>query len=110
MLVDDLYYSYNSKKSGNIFCNYNLIDAPTLAQAQKWLRKEKNVFICPLPHTKFEENSEGEYEIVSYDMWYYDLWINGKDESPLKSNEFSTPEEALSAGITECLKLIEKDN
>ena len=70
--------------------------APTLAQVQKWLRKEKKYHIAPLC---IEEN-----------IWYYSV-----DELiqnvvvALNESEFTSYEEALSSGITECIKILDKN-
>ena len=87
--VDGLYDSLNTNTLSDIVC-----DVPTLAQVQKWFR------------VRHEQSIEPKYD--SYQWWccmtdmftseWYDL-----DES------YSSYEEALSAGITECLKLLEKD-
>ena len=74
----------------------SFLSAPTLAQVQKWLRKEKNLFVEPR---------------LFYDKFHTDC------KSPLRSkywevehgkNYFSY-EEALSAGINECIKLLENE-
>lgn len=86
--VDNLYDSLNTNTLSDIVC-----DVPTLAQVQKWFR------------VRHEQSIEPKYD--SYQWWccmtdvstseWYDL-----DES------YSSYEEALSAGITECLKLFRK--
>lgn len=87
---------YNVKalsKVRNVAKEQIVCDAPTLAQVQKWLRKEKGLFV--------------EAHFMRIDAYTYE--IHGE----IHKNDFtvySIPEEALSAGITECLKLLEKEN
>ena len=90
--VSDLYKSHNSKSyEKNVIC-----DAPTLAQAQKWLRKEKDYYIEPRLfydklHTDCKSSTRGKYWQIEHGKYYFSY------------------EEALSAGITECLKLLENE-
>lgn len=86
----NLYYSENKSNSFREVC-----DAPTLAQAQKWLRKHK--------HYSIE---------VSLDKNHTPLWqsfvVRLSDVKNIKNVIFcASYEEALSAGITECLKILE---
>lgn len=91
--VKDLYISYNSE-----YTSYNRIDAPTLAQAQKWLRKEKNLCVC------------SEIDIVDTEdnKYFWTIYKLPSKKQIWKTISFDSPEEALSAGITECLKILEK--
>ena len=93
--INDFKVSFNSID----FCNGIFYDAPTLSQAQKWLRKEKGWSIDPV----FIHNN---------DKHYCCYITNMTDESChsdlLFDNYYDSSEEALSAGITECLKLFEK--
>ena len=78
-----------------------ICDAPTLAQAQKWLRKEKNLSLEPCFVRR---------DYTDDKQWYCFITnisnkVNGLDDPDL-DDYFSTYEEALSAGITECLKLL----
>ena len=85
--VNDALCSVNSESEIEIVC-----DAPTLAQAQKWLRKEKHYYIDCLH--------------VIANNWTYEI---SDDNGSVKYNEYMLVsfEEALSTGITECLKLLE---
>lgn len=69
-------------------------DAPTLSQVQKWLRKEKG--ICVEPIFIYEQVFEVILKSISYALY------KRLDE------KFNSYEEALSDGITECLKLLGK--
>lgn len=84
--------------------NY-LVSAPTLYEAQKWLRNERNIFIVIIPHYVCD------YEIVEYEYrisTYIDLmeqpckWI-----SSLSYYEYY--EECLNAGILAALKMIDHE-
>lgn len=69
---------------------------PTLAQAQKWLRKEKNHHV--------------DSSCIDKDIWYYTISELIDNVVVLRNDlEFSSYEEALSAGITECLKILGKN-
>ena len=75
----------------------NDLPAPTLAQVQKWLRKEKGIYIEPILiydkfYTDCKSPSRGKYWAVEHRKYYLSY------------------EDALSAGITECLKLLEKED
>lgn len=84
--ISDLYYSFNSRNVSII------IDAPTLAQAQKWLRKNKHIHVEP----NIVNENTFRYSIKSIP---YSLCRSTRDI-------FNSYEEALSTGITECLKLL----
>lgn len=73
----------------------NWISAPTMAQAQKWFREEKGIYVEP----RFEFDYFG-VVIVDDDGGY-------KTEM---DEEFESYESALSAGIEAALKLIEEEN
>ena len=90
--IKDLYTSYNSE-----YTSYNRIDAPTLAQVDKWLRsKGLWVEICLEP---FDEKG-WQFDIFNLkDHYYYNFAF---------STVYDTYEKALSAGITECIKILEK--
>ena len=90
---------YNVESLGkirNIAKEPLLCDAPTLSQAQKWLIKEKRFYV--------------KVDSLCITSWFYDI-DNLKDNESIETyGVYDSFEEALSAGITECLKLLEKDN
>ena len=97
--VDDLYDSLNTNTLSNIVC-----DIPTLAQVQKWLRKEKNLYVYA-DGAVFDKN----YEKPSYYPCILDV-ISEHDKIGISDfNHYLTPEEALSAGITECIKILKEN-
>lgn len=69
------------------------IEAPTLAQAQKWLRKEKQIDI----------------EINVYHLGHreYRPVIYNNNDNAIILRPYCSYEEALLAGITKCLELLE---
>ena len=85
-------------KEDNTFIKVTLCSAPTLSQAQKWLREVKK-----------------EHIIVCLDRWVtnkpyrFDLYQEFGEElyGQCVVNDFQTYEEALSAGISAALKSIE---
>lgn len=92
--VEDLYRSYNSYSINNLEYRANTIDAPTLVQVQKWLRKTKKYNITP--------------KYIGNNYWIAEISIlDTTNISHIKV--YDSYEEALSAGITECLKLLEKE-
>ena len=87
--VEDLYDSLNTDTKSKIVC-----DVPTLAQAQKWLMKEKNCFVHP--------------GFILKHHWNFTIFDVIEAEPIFCSHiMYSSYEEALSAGIIECLKLLE---
>lgn len=72
------------------------IDAPTLWEAQKWLLKEHHLYI--------EINW---FLINNHNEWYTTIINISKRERINCNGEYYSPEEALSVGIIECIKLLE---
>ena len=90
----DCFYSHNSLREGVVTSNY--IDAPTLWEAQRWLREEKNISVFP------ERNSFG---------WYCGVhWFeNNVERISYPFDEVSSYEEALLEGIKEAVKLLKEE-
>lgn len=85
------------------FWEHERVDAPTLAQVQKWLRKEKEIYLI------YEIGLGNEIHNAKFEWTAYNC--KGYIVSNLSSGFiYDSPEEALSAGITECLKLLENEN
>lgn len=78
--------------------------APTLYEAQKWLMKEKNVVVISLPNGEYYD--ENDWRLTG--TWDYELYIDSKDMTYGPEHNFEDSEEALSAGITEYIKLLAK--
>ena len=85
----------------NLLCpNIDICDAPTLAQAQGWLRKEKNYYVNP--------------DADVSDCWLWEI-VNLRNSDLVcmwnlsnQPNHYNSYEKALSAGITECLRILER--
>lgn len=86
------------------------ISAPTLWQAQKWLREKKGIAINVIAHDASDKYREGKYHWMEVHLpnsnengpQWVDWFIYGKH--PL----FDTYEEALSDGLSQMLELIKK--
>ena len=76
--------------------NNDIVSIPTLAQAQKWLRKNKKIYVYVMP------------TIISLCEKYFFIIRTSNGEKWEINNNHDSPEEALSTGITECFKLLEK--
>lgn len=92
------YYFSEFKKITHSSCinNFNgglcIMSAPTLAQAQKWLRS-KGYSVEPRSWAR--------------NYKFYIAQIETCRDITLSDSSYSSYEETLSAGITECLKLLE---
>ena len=95
--VIDCFYSHNSLPKNVMTANY--IDAPTMWEAQKWLREEKNiiveVFVDDDSDTPITYNIHKDGECVSHHHGKY--W---------SVKEWS---EALSEGIKETVRLLKEE-
>ena len=88
---------YNNYNSG--YYRYNLISAPTITQAQKWLREVKGVKVYIKPLFSSEE---------------YEYWISFKFKGFMVDDECygveETWESALSEGINEAIKMLKHND
>lgn len=117
------YYTKENAKDKNVWLTFTLgaaedfnrenkirrslgiCSAPTLAQAQKWLRAVKSVIVIAIP----KETRLGDEKDCFADLWYCDIYINESlRKSTCGSYLYPTYESALSAGIEAALKLIEE--
>lgn len=83
------------------------ITAPTLAQAQKWILTNNKVFITVEPYFVNWEN--GNYSNPKYEYIIVDNDGN-RYESSSRKTYFDSPEEAMSAGITDYIVEFLKEN
>ena len=89
----DCFYSHNSLREGVVTSNY--IDAPTMWEAQKWLREEKKIHI-----TIF----------VFKDIYYWDISMVGSYASCKETHkDYSSYEEALLEAIKEAIKMLKEE-
>lgn len=104
----DCFYSHNSLHEGVVTSNY--IDAPTMWEAQKWLR-EKEIYVSVIP----EYNEFGPVKGVKYrlevahwkddDFGYETIeWLEEEYIVML----FDSYEDALLEGIKEAVKLLKE--
>ena len=93
----DCFYSHNSLREGVVTSNY--IDAPTMWEAQKWLREEKNIQIeIPI---SFMDNG----------VWKFGFRIQTPEFYDRAIGEWDSYEEALLEAIKEAIKILkEKEN
>ena len=84
----DCLESHNSNTSDD----NSYVDAPTIYQVQKWLRKEKNIIVAPAPFNDFK--------------WCACIYrVKFPDEL---CKEFDTYEEALSEGIKSAIEILKQ--
>lgn len=101
---------WNSAEIGGSKYPYKHISAPTLWQAQKWLREKKGIAINVIAHDCSDKYRGGKYHWMEVYLpncnengpQWMDWFIYGKH--PL----FNTYEEALSDGLSQMLELINK--
>ena len=94
--VIDCFRSHNSFPKEVMTSDY--IDAPTMWEAQKWLREEKKVIVVIVPYT---------YNIITETRtWTYEMWL--EDNLEREVHDFKTYEEALSEGIKEAVKILKE--
>lgn len=80
------------------------ISAPSLWQAQKWLREKKELFIEVSPN--FGMRARATFGITSYDFTLFDS--RGHIINDMDSSTYPSYEAALSAGISAALELIKE--
>lgn len=108
-------YNENGKLSPNLeewcdiaFLNYNyhdeLCSAPTLAQAQKWMREVKELDI---DITLFREIDAREEPVRI--KRYYNCEIAYSEDAEDLSEDFDSYEEALSAGIDKAIEILKEE-
>ena len=101
-------YDYHSDFYSDTSSDSDL-PAPTLAQAQEWLREKKSLYTFA-DGGVFDKGDRPIYYPVILDVANEHNEISTNDNIENNWNKYYTPEEALSAGITECLKLLEKED
>ena len=92
--VIDCFYSHNSFPKEVMTANY--IDAPTMWEAQKWLREIHNIFVMI------------DRSFAASNSWHYVICANDDFEHLIEqpSLENYSYEEALSEGIKEAVKIL----
>ena len=85
------YYNVNSNDFVDFFCS-----APTLAQAQKFLIRNKNYFIMS--------------ELSTCERWGYVIYdVKNQKRVDFELDNYNSYEESLSAGITKCIEILENE-
>lgn len=81
--------------------------APTLSQAQKWLREEWGIHINVCIYSDYSTDADGKV-CDRWDFWGFDLYaVSGGKQIEDGDGEYDSYEQALSAGIAAALELIE---
>lgn len=83
-------YDFNYDDSNELF--EELISAPTLAQVQKWFRKNKQIHVEP--------------NIINENTFRYSIKSVPYSLYRITEDIFNSYEEALLSGITECIKFL----
>ena len=110
--VIDCFHSHNSLREDVM--THDCIDAPTMWEAQKWLREEKEVYVTVIP----EYNEFGPIKGVKYrlevaywkdDEFGYETieWLD--EECPHTIITFDSYEEALSEGIKGAVEILKEE-
>ena len=90
--VIDCFYSHNSLPKGVMTSNY--IDAPTMLEAQKWLREEKQMVLLPA-------------YLERANVWICEICYRKERLGFGGYNQ--SYEEALSEGIKEAVKILKEE-
>jgi hypothetical protein len=96
--VIDCFFSHNSLREDVM--TYDFIDAPTMWEAQKWLREEKGIHIAPRIYLYHDINLD---EHTSWECTIYVEW-----SSIYTIGKSLTYEEALLLGIKEAVKILKE--
>lgn len=83
-------------------CFYDSYPAPTLYEAQKWLRKQGDFVVITPRYSNKYQIIEYEYRIIQYT----DLVVDKNRKGKLSPVVYESYEECLNEGILEALKLI----
>lgn len=80
--------------------------APSLAQAQKWLRDRCGIHINVCIYSDYSTDADGKV-CDRWDFWGFDLYaVSGGEMMEDGDGEYDSYEQALSAGIAAALELI----
>lgn len=90
--VIDCFYSHNSFPKDVMTSNY--IDAPTMWEVQKWLRKKKQIEIVVLSRGMIGA------------PYYFQVYT--EDDVTADDKDYASFEEALSEGIKEAVKILKE--
>lgn len=93
--------------NSNKYKDSKSIDAPTLWEAQKWLREEKKIIIEATFNLMYKGQPRFSwrvlYNLTQHKGAYYTL------DSVMSKEDYDSYEEALSEGIKEAVKILKED-
>ena len=102
--VTDCFYSHNSLHKDVMTANF--IDAPTLWEAQKWLREEKKIIIEATFNLMYKGQPRFSwrvlYNLTQHKGAYYTL------DSVMSKEDYDSYEEAFSEGIKEAVEILKR--
>lgn len=99
---------WNSVGVGGSKYPYKHISAPTLWQAQKWLREKWGIHVDACIYSDYSTDADGKV-CDRWDFWGFDLYaVVGGEKMVDDDGEYDSYEQALSAGISAALELIKK--
>ena len=96
--VIDCFRSHNSFRKEVMTSDY--IDAPTMWEAQKWLREEKNIDV--LPRRGYINRQS--YQVAIYINYNRSIVVFNND-----GKDYNSLEEALSEGIKSAVKILKDE-
>lgn len=109
--MDVRFWHIHPAQSQNGFTNPNgkvIADAPTLAHAQKWLRKKWGIHVDACIFSDYSTDADGKV-CDRWDFWGFDLYVVvGGEKITDDDGEYDSYEQALSAGTASALELIKK--
>ncbi len=106
-LVDECVVYYVNEDNED---DYRGIPAPRLDQAAAWLRDEKGIHVSVNPYKSYDVDADGEL-YNEYPLWSFELMeVSSAEFMNNAAGKHDTYEAALSAGITQALKILETNH
>lgn len=103
---DGCYWEGGSLHKKNHNEDISKFSAPTLWQAQKWLREKCGIHIDVCIYSDYSTDADGEV-CDKWDFWGFDLYVvAGGEKLTDDDGEHDSFEAALSAGIAAALEMI----
>ena len=87
----DCFYSHNSLPKDVMTANF--IDAPTMWEAQKWLREEKGIIVGI---------------INNFTIQAFDYYVSTWEEDRCRGDKYTSYEDALQRGIKAAVKILKE--
>ena len=100
--VIDCFYSHNSLPKDVMTANF--IDAPTLYEAQKWLREEKHIDVLV-----YLDDLKGYFPVIRIWEGSWKTFVNLEEMEGEKVAYSANYEEALSEGIKEAVTILKEE-